>query len=431
METIQDIYNKFMQSTGVCTDTRNIIRGSIFFALKGGNFDGNQFAQQALDEGCIYAVCDDSSLQNNDKIIIVDDALTALQQLASHHRSKMNRCKWISITGSNGKTTSKELLARVLSTQFDVVYTKGNLNNHIGVPLTILSIKNEPDFAIIEMGANHQGEIRDLMQIAKPNYGYITNFGLAHLEGMGGPEGVVKAKSEMYNFLRTHSCFAFVNGTDVRMLKQSEGISRYVFGEAENSNAKIKLLETNPFLKVSIIFKDRALTTQSSLVGEYNLSNILAAACIGSYFGISDSNISEAIAQFVPDNNRSQFIHSEFNDLILDAYNANPSSMEQAIKSFATMKSDKPKILILGAMMELGDEAAIHHQRILDLALPIDVEHVFTLGELYPDLPDEKYTHFTSIQSLIDHLSVNQLRGKLILIKGSRANQLERIKVLL
>ena len=429
--TIQDIYQIFLSSEGICTDTRKASSGTLFFALSGANFNGNQFAEQALEKGCLYAVIDDYSYAKDDRFILVDDCLKTLQNLATHHRKTMKHCKFIAVTGSNGKTTSKELMAKVLSSTFKTVYTYGNLNNHIGVPLTLLSIKEEPDFAIIEMGANHQGEIKELMEIALPDYGYITNFGLAHLEGMGGIEGVVKTKSELYDYLRSNNCFAFVNTTDSRMKEKSEGIERLLFGNDENSYANIELLEANPFLKIKLDIEGKSYELQTNMIGEYNINNMLAAACIGSYFKVPVENICKAISNYSPDNNRSQFEKTNQNELIMDAYNANPSSMKVALMSFDKMPSAYPKVAILGMMMELGIDSIQLHEEILELALSLNLEQIIVVVKDYPVIDNFKLQRFEEISALKEFLVQNKLIHKSILVKGSRSNQLEQIKDLL
>jgi len=431
MVTIEHLYSIFTQSAGVSTDTRSIRKDSIFFALKGDNFDGNKFADDALAKGASHVVCDNPSFIKDERYLLTNNVLDCLQRLAKYHRLQLNRCKWLSITGSNGKTTSKELIAKVLAKKYNVVFTKGNLNNHIGVPLTILSIKEAPDFAIIEMGANHQKEIEFLMEIALPDYGYITNFGLAHLEGMGGPEGVVKAKSEMFNFLKDHKGFVFINASDHRMMKNSDGINRLVFGEIENSFAMVSVMESNPYLRIAINFQDRKLEIATQMVGHYNKDNILAAACIGAYFNVSDEMIAEAIASYNPDNNRSQFEKTENNLLLLDAYNANPSSMKEAIVSFAAMPSDLQKCIILGAMMELGEQSKALHEEILQLAIAKKFESIFTVGQQYVSFFEGQHLNFENTANLKDYLGKHPIRNKCVLVKGSRTNQLEQIKDLI
>jgi len=425
---IAQLHQNFLQSSGVCTDTRKIKKGALFFALKGANFNGNLFVEQALEQGCSLAISDDQKFKHHENIIVVENVLHTLQQLANFHRHTFKKCKFLAITGSNGKTTSKELIANVLAQNFDTVFTKGNLNNHIGVPLTLLDIRTEPDFAIIEMGANHQGEIKELMEIADPDYGYITNFGLAHLEGMGGVEGVIKTKSELYDYLRANNGFAFVNASDSRMISKSEGVKRLLFGSEENSFAQAEIITSNPFLTVKIVFQSNSIQFESAMVGEYNIHNMLAAACIGFYFGVPLNKIEEGIRNYKPDNNRSQLENTSKNELLLDAYNANPSSMTFAIQSFAKMNAKFPKIVILGKMMELGVESKKHHDEIASLATQQNFEQVIVVGDDYPDFDSVTYRKFKTVSDLIEMLHKESMSNKTILIKGSRANQLEQLK---
>lgn len=425
---IAQLHQIFLQSSGVCTDTRKIKKGALFFALKGANFNGNLFVEQALEQGCSFAIADDQKFKHHEKIVVVENVLLTLQQLANFHRHTFKKCKFIAITGSNGKTTSKELIANVLAQSFDIVFTKGNLNNHIGVPLTLLEIRTEPDFAIIEMGANHQGEIKELMEITHPDYGYITNFGLAHLEGMGGVEGVIKTKSELYDYLRANNGFVFVNASDPRMISKSEGVSRLLFGPTTNSFAEAEIINSNPFLTIKIRFQADSIAFETSMVGEYNIHNMLAAACIGFYFGVSLNKIEEGIRTYKPDNNRSQLENTSKNELLLDAYNANPSSMTFAIQSFAKMNAKFPKVVILGKMMELGDESKKHHDEIANLATQQDFEQIIVIGADYPDIHGMIYRKFDTVVDLIKMLEKESMSNKTILIKGSRANQLEQLK---
>ncbi len=420
--TISEIHKLFLQSSGISTDTRSIKKDSIFFALKGDNFNGNQFADQALKGGASYALIDEPEYAG-DRKIQVNDVLGCLQDLASYHRRQL-KIPIISLTGSNGKTTSKELMAAVLSKKFNTAYTKGNLNNHIGVPLTILSINSGHEIAIVEMGANHQKEIQFLCNICEPDYGYITNFGKAHLEGFGGIEGVIKGKSELYDFLRTKpTAKVFANIDDPIQVKQSRGIPAISFGKIESADYQINLTESdNAMLRVA--FKHHEVQTQ--LTGVYNFSNVAAAICIGQYFGIEEKDIKSAIESYAPTNNRSQLHHTEKNKLVIDAYNANPSSIEAALHNFSQFP-DSDKWVILGDMFEMGAWSDQEHQRIADLATDMPFEKVLLTGkEFYRTKTASGVLKFADTDDLLKFLQTEKPNGKAILIKGSRGMTLER-----
>lgn len=428
------LYEKYLQYPLVVTDTRAVKENSIFFALKGANFNGNEFAAQALATGAKYAVVDQPEVAISEQYLLVDDVLKAMQSLANHHRSQL-QFPVLGITGSNGKTTSKELINAVLSKKYQTLATTGNLNNHIGVPLTLLSIQAHHDFAIIEMGANHQLEIKELCEIAEPNFGLICNIGKAHLEGMGGIEGVKKTKKELYDFLEINKGLVFVNAEDDVTLNLSSQLeNRVFFGNKENSLVAGEIISLAPFLKVSITFKKNnqkhELATQ--LIGDYNLANILAAAAIGVYFGVSEAEIVAAIAAYTPTNNRSQAMQTANNKLIMDAYNANPSSMFAAINNFHLLSTEN-KYLILGDMFELGNESVAEHKAIVKLVSELKFENVIFIGndffgakELY-----KQFHFFKTTANAMDFIQDNKIINHTVLVKGSRGMKLESLMPLL
>jgi len=417
---IEQLYSLFTQNYLVDTDTRNIRKGSIFFALKGANFNANKFAEDALKNGASFAVIDEIAYHKQSKTILVNNVLETLQELAKHHRNQLN-IPILALTGSNGKTTTKELINCVLSKKYNTTATIGNLNNHIGVPLTLLKIQPTTEIGIIEMGANHLKEIDFLCNIAKPNFGLITNFGKAHLEGFGGIEGVIKGKSELYNFLKATKGIAFVNSNDALQVKQSKDIETISF----NTN-KIKYIETNPFVKVQF----HNTTIQSKLIGKYNYNNIAAAIAIGNYFKVSTNDIKDAIENYEPDNNRSQIINKGSLKLILDAYNANPSSMKVALENFNELK-DKQKIVILGDMFELGKDSIKEHQKVADFASSLNFDKLILIGKAFSTITVKNaltYTCFEDFKASNENLN---LKNATLLIKGSRGMALERILNLL
>ena len=424
---IQSLHNIFLQCFTANTDTRKINKNDLFFALKGESFNGNTFAQKALEAGAKYAVIDEREFAKDDRYIVVNNVLETLQKLASYHRSYLN-LPIIALTGSNGKTTTKELINCVLSKKFKTVATKGNLNNHIGVPLTLLSMTKETEMGIVEMGANHLKEIEFLANIAQPDYGYITNFGKAHLEGFGSVEGIIKGKSELYDFLNAHEKLIFVNGQDALQMQKTEHSKRYIFGSNKAlAKVHVEMKDCNP--NVSVLYE--GLDIKSHLIGEYNFSNIGAAIAIGSYFNVQPNFIKEAIESYVPSNNRSQILHKGNNKIILDAYNANPTSMEAAIRNMDKLPVDN-KILILGDMFELGNSSAVEHQTIVDLIESKDFEKVLLVGKNFYKTKNsaqlEKFKSFEDLKSNVHKLSFNNAT---ILIKGSRGMALERVLELL
>ena len=417
---IPQIYQLYKKSFLVSTDTRKITKGCIFFALKGDNFNGNVFAEEALEKGASYVVIDEVDYRTDRRMLLVDDVLEALQKLANYHRKELN-IPVISLTGSNGKTTTKELINAILSKKFNTTATLGNLNNHIGVPLTLLSMTSETEIGIVEMGANHLKEIEFLCSIAEPDYGYITNFGKAHLEGFGSLEGVIQGKTELYKHLKVNGKLVFVNANDPKQLEISEGMQRSIFGSI-NADVDIEFLEANPFVKVEC----KGKSIESKLIGSYNFNNIAAAISIGNYFKVDDDSIKEAVESYTPSNNRSQIIQKESNKIILDAYNANPSSMQAALENFFNLTDDN-KIAILGDMFELGSEAEVEHQRIADLASDFNIEKVYLLGENFYNVTNSKVKRYKYFEDFKDHFSNQNIENSTLLIKASRGMALERI----
>jgi UDP-N-acetylmuramoyl-tripeptide--D-alanyl-D-alanine ligase len=425
MENMEELYRLYLSSKGICTDSRKLEVGQLFFALRGENFDGNDFAEIALENGAIAVVIDDPEKIALRNFYYVPDALTALQQLAQFHR-KHFQIPVIAITGSNGKTTTKELISSVLSGKYRIKATSGNLNNHIGVPLTLLSIQADTEFAIIEMGANHLGEITFLCEIVQPDYGLITNIGKAHLEGFGNLEGVIRAKTELYKFLALSNGLAFVNGKDELLLTKSSNLRRILYN-SDSSAVKGDIVDTTGYLKVSLRILNRDYLLHTQLVGAYNLPNILAAACIGNYFGVEDDKICEAIKNYRPSNFRSQFIKTQHNKLVMDAYNANPSSMEAAITNFVS-RFESPKAAILGEMLELGLESKKEHQAIVDKIASANIQKLFFVGKNFSDIAlPPTAMHFENATLLKDYLRKEPLQQYFILIKGSRGNKLETL----
>jgi len=412
--TIENLHTLFLKHQLIDTDTRKIRRNSLFFALKGDNFNGNKFANEALNKGASYAIIDEAEY-NGDHTILVENVLNTLQQLANFHRKQLN-IPIISLTGSNGKTTTKELINAVLSKKYKTSATTGNLNNHIGVPLTLLSMTSETEIGIVEMGANHLKEIELLCKIAEPNFGYITNFGKAHLEGFGSVEGVVKAKSELYDFLRNNGAKAFVNSDDVKQVQQSKGIEIITF-----NNEKIQFIEANPF--VAVQFKKTLIKSQ--LIGKYNYQNIAAAIAIGNYFNVEVNEMKDAIENYIPSNNRSQIIQKGTNKIILDAYNANPSSMQAALENFKQLE-DSSKIVFLGDMFELGNESTLEHQKIAELATSFHFKEVYLIGKAFSTTNVKNAFIYDSFEAFKTS-KMNPILNATILIKGSRGMALERI----
>lgn len=419
---IAQLHDYFLKSTGVSTDTRKIGEGSLFFALKGENFNGNTFAEEALDKGAYKVIIDESKFEHIQNTILVRHSLLALQQLANYHR-KYLQLPIIALTGSNGKTTTKELINAVLAQKFITVATKGNLNNHIGVPLTLLSMNAETEIGIVEMGANHPKEIEQLCEIALPDYGYITNFGKAHLEGFGSVEGVIKAKSELYDHLKKNGKTVFVNAEDPVQKERTIGMKVYDFG-SNSKKVKIKLKEASE--NVKILYKD--LEIQSQLIGAYNFANAAVAIAMGHYFKVQDYQIKQAVENYFPSNNRSQLLEKGSNKIIMDAYNANPSSMFAALENFIHSKGLK-KILILGDMFELGEAAKSEHQAVVDYLEGNFFGKVYLVGKNFKNasVNASHIDQFESFEHFSNYLKVHQPENNFILIKGSRGMALERV----
>ncbi|WP_291136426.1 UDP-N-acetylmuramoyl-tripeptide--D-alanyl-D-alanine ligase [Flavobacterium sp. UBA7663] len=423
MTTIATLHSLFLNCSSVSTDTRKIEKDSLFIALKGENFDANTFAKEALEKGAKFVIIDNPSYKIDERTLLVEDSLIALQELAKFHRNYLG-LPIIALTGSNGKTTTKELIHAVLSKKYNTLATIGNLNNHIGVPLTLLRFTKETEIGIVEMGANHQKEIEFLCKIAQPDYGYITNFGKAHLEGFGGVEGVIKGKSEMYDYLRNNEKIAFINLDDTIQKEKATRIKQFSFGLNElNVDVKIDKVEANPMVKIS--FND--LTINSHLIGIYNANNINAAIAIGNYFKVSDRQIKEAIENYIPENNRSQLIQKNGNEIILDAYNANPSSMSAAITNFIQLENNH-KVAVLGDMFELGEESLSEHKKIIALLISeTNITTYFIGKDFYANqVQNSHIKFFENFENFATFFKVNQPKESLILIKGSRGMALEK-----
>lgn len=421
---IQEIHALFLKCKSVSIDTRKIEKGSMFCAIKGENFDANIFAKEALDRGALYVIIDNNSYFIDERTILVENSLKALQELAKFHRSFL-KLPIIALTGSNGKTTTKELINVVLAKKFTVKATVGNLNNHIGVPLTLLSFTAETEMGIVEMGANHKKEIEFLCEIAQPDYGYITNFGKAHLEGFGGVEGVIEGKSEMYQYLAKNDKLAFVNREDPIQMDKTQTIKRYIFG-INNANADVIInsIEANPFVVIN--YGDYRVN--SNLIGLYNANNINAAVTIGTYFKVEKKDIKDAIENYIPTNNRSQLLKKESFQVILDAYNANPSSMAVAITNFLQLDNSN-KIMILGDMFELGNESRQEHKVIVDSLISQNESVCFLIGKSFFEnrVVNEKLHFFETFDDFSKYLKTNKFtKESTLLIKGSRGMALER-----
>ncbi len=421
---IEKLYSVYLKNSAVQTDTRKLQAGEMFFALKGDNFNGNEFAAKALELGAAAVVVDEEVNIVDERIFKVENALEALQQLAKHHRQQFN-IPFIAITGSNGKTTTKELVSSVLATHYKTYTTKGNLNNHIGVPLTLLSIQSDAEIAVIEMGANHQKEIESYCAYTLPTHGLITNCGKAHLEGFGGVEGVKKGKGELFDFLRANNGTAFVYWDFDYLQTMSVGIKEIIrYGTTEGfvtGNVKA----TNPFLSVEITSEFEEPIIQTQLVGDYNISNILTAVTIGKYFNVPDEKIKSAIENYSPSNSRSQLIKKDTNQIILDAYNANPTSMKAAIENFANIDAEQ-KVLMLGGMMELGDESIEEHQKIINLIQQYSLKQVVLVGGDFKNVT-HPFLFFNNSIEAKDWFLQQQFTHSTILIKGSRSTAMERV----
>ncbi|UTW65140.1 UDP-N-acetylmuramoyl-tripeptide--D-alanyl-D-alanine ligase [bacterium SCSIO 12643] len=425
---IEALYSVYLECKVVNTDTRSIEQGSMFFALKGANFDGNKFADQAIQSGARYAVIDNSDYHIEGKTILVDDVLNALQELAKYHRKQLN-IPVIAVTGSNGKTTTKELLNAVLSKKYNVAFTKGNLNNHIGVPLTLLSIDSKHEMALIEMGDNHPKEVEFLCEIASPDYGFVTNVGKDHLEGFGSFERNIEAKKEVFDYLNQNAGTIFLDLSDelvVSMVEQEERVITYGVSQAYSS---VDFLGSDPLLR----FKDElGQEIETNLFGAFNFNNIKLAYCIGKYFEVKLENISEALKDYQPDNNRSQVLKTDKNTLIMDAYNANPSSVEQAVNSFSEMQTQQAKWVILGDMYELGSFSEEEHENMSKLVAEKSFEEALLVGENYAKTRvNSDVKKFENKEDAEVYIKKIAPEGAIILLKGSRGMRLETFKEVL
>lgn len=422
----EELLLKYSQHPYISTDSRIAQPGSLFFSLKGDNFNGNKYCKQAIENGAAYAVIDDQNYFIDERTLLVDDVLLSLQQLASDYRNKL-RIPIIGITGTNGKTTTKELMAAALSARFNTHATAGNFNNHIGVPITLLTIKPETEIAVIEMGANHIGEIAALCKIARPTHGIITNIGKAHLEGFGSAEGVIKTKSELYNHLLNYGGSVFVNADNQLLMTLTSNLERITYGKASDADFRGSLVSHGPFLGFDLEhpFKSPVIT---KLAGNYNFENAMAALCIANHFRVKPEDAVKAIENYEPKMNRSQILKTEKNTLILDAYNANPSSMQAAILNLSAMKGHN-KILLLGDMFELGEEAPGEHKAILELALAQKFSRIIVTGPLFAEAAtaNQNVIAFKTIGELSEYLSSEKIQGSTILVKGSRGMKLETI----
>lgn len=428
---IEELYAHYLQHPSVTTDTRSIKPGDIFFALKGENFDGNEFAFKAIEQGASLVICDKEELKQREnfinlreKIFFCEDSLATLQLLAKHHRKQLSATV-IGISGTNGKTTTKELIQAVLSSSFKVVATKGNLNNHIGVPLTLLSIPHDTEIAIVEMGANHLGEIGFLCEIAMPDMAILTNIGTAHIEGFGSVENIAKTKKALFEYVKNHpteKSHIFVNADDA-ILSLEDYAKQTTYSIKQQATITAQASTHNAYAQIT--YKDKTIT--SSLVGIYNSHNLLAALTIGLHFGIDFELIKRSIEEYIPSNNRSQVLKTEKNTLILDCYNANPSSCQSAIESFATMQA-KRKMIFMGAMKELGEVSEAEHRKVFELMQAKDFERIVLVGKEYEKIADTKAEYFSTSEEMKEYLSKNKIEDATILIKGSRSTKMEVLK---
>ena len=425
---LNELYELFLHHEKITTDSRHCPANSLFFALKGERFDGNQYAAKALEAGAAYAIIDNPEYLSGDRMILVDNVLDCLQQLAHRHRKALG-IPVIGITGTNGKTTTKELLASVLATKFNVLATEGNLNNQIGVPLTLLRMNPDHEIAVVEMGASHPGDIDELVHIVAPNYGLITNVGCAHLEGFGSFEGVLHTKGELYDYLRHTNGKIFINQENKDLMGIAHGLEQITYGQHEGAFAVGHVVESNPFLTFDWKQQGKIHVVETHLVGAYNIDNVLAAVAVGRYFKIPAERISRAIAAYEPTNNRSQYKKTERNDLIIDAYNANPTSMKAALDNFASLPVH-PKAVVLGDMLELGKTSDELHSRIIRQLQAKAFDKVYLCGQHFARTADG-FPSFTTTEELIAALRQDKLEGYHILIKGSHSMGLENVVELL
>ncbi len=427
---ISELYGIFREHPQVTTDSRECPEGSIFFALKGASFNGNAFAEKALEKGCSYAVVDEKEYceEGDERYILTDNCLLTLQKLANCHRRQLGT-KIIGITGTNGKTTTKELIAAVLNEKYNVLFTQGNFNNHIGVPKTLLKLTKENDIAVIEMGANHLGEIKQLVDIVEPDYGIITNVGMAHLKGFGSFEGVVRTKGELYDYLRAHNGTVFIHNENKHLLGISDGLTLVKYGceEADGLLVCGKVLSCDPFLNFKWRHKGGDWhITRTHLIGSYNVFNMLAAACIGMYFNVSEEQVCHALSNYIPTNNRSELETTPYNKLIIDAYNANPTSMEAALANFRDMEISN-KMAIIGDMGELGDVSEEEHRKVVDLLKAANFDEVWLVGSEFGKVPCS-FRKFKDVEEVKEEINRNRPEGHCILIKGSNAMRLFELK---
>jgi UDP-N-acetylmuramoyl-tripeptide--D-alanyl-D-alanine ligase len=421
---IKDLYVVYLQHPSIQTDTRKLQKGDLFFALKGPNFNGNQFAKKALEAGASYVVADEKTGFTDNRLIFVKDVLTALQELAKYHRQQFT-IPFIAITGSNGKTTTKELIHAVLTTGYKTCTTKGNLNNHIGIPLTILAVQKDAEIAVIEMGANHQKEIESYCYYTLPTHGLITNCGKAHLEGFGGIEGVKKGKGELFDYLRANNGTAFIMNDYAYLQQMSNGIAHIKTYGTANAEITGTIAGSSEFLEVQITYGAAIKNIKTHLIGAYNLPNILAAVAMGKYFNIADEKIKTALENYIPSNSRSQLIEKNSNKIILDAYNANPSSMKAAIENFAKMEAQN-KILLLGGMMEMGEESLAEHKALVGLISNYQWHQVVLVGGDFNNI-SHPYIYFNNSTEAKEWLQQQHFKNVTMLIKGSRSMQMEKV----
>lgn len=421
---IEQLYSIYLQHPSIQTDTRKLKQGDLFFALKGPNFNGNEFALQALQAGAAYCIIDEKPLTADERLIETDDVLKTLQLLAKHHREQFN-IPFIAITGSNGKTTTKELVHAVLSTAYKTYTTKGNLNNHIGIPITILSVQKDAEMAVIEMGANHQKEIEGYCVYTKPTHGIITNVGKAHLEGFGGEAGVRKGKGELFDYLRINNGTAFIFNDYDYLKEMSAGIKNITTYGTTDGNITGDQSGSDGFLEVEITKGADIKKIQTNLIGGYNLPNVLVAVTVGKYFHIADEKIKSSLENYIPSNSRSQLIEKDSNKIILDAYNANPSSMKAAIENFAKMPGDN-KVLLLGGMMELGNESLEEHKAVVDLIKKYLWKSVVLVGGDFNKI-DHPFINFKNSVEAKEWLTQQHLKNSFLLVKGSRSMQMEKV----
>ncbi len=425
---IEDLYDLFRAHPKVVKDTRLDVQDALYFSLRGGNFNGNVYAREALDKGAAYAVIDEEKFRTDPRMILVEDALKALQDLATYHRHRIG-VPILALTGSNGKTTTKELIYSVLSQKFKCWATQGNYNNHIGVPLTLLQMDESTEIGVVEMGANNPGEIAALCEIAQPDYGYITNFGRVHLEGFGSLQGVIEGKTEMYRHLAAHDKMVFVNAPDPVQMERSEGMNRYIIGVSDKTGeaekrCPVEFLDADPFVRMRF----QGLEIRSELIGAYNFQNMAAAACMGKFFEVDEYSIKKGIESYRPTNNRSQVIHKDSNTIIMDAYNANPNSMEAAIANLSGLQA-KHKVAILGDMYEVGVDSPMEHQKIAERIASVEVDKAFLIGENFSEvnLKNEKVEFYSKFEDFASEFAAKQYRNTTFLIKASRGMALERV----